>query len=57
MIFYKKYNFTSDLNKDIKQNPEWFHEVVGFCYHDGSIVILVQWYPKVRGVEEFKHEQ
>lgn len=39
MIFYKKYFDVDDLNKDIRNNPQWLHEVEG--YTDNSI--LVKW--------------
>lgn len=39
MIFYKKYFDVDDLNKDIRNNPQWLHEVQG--YTDNSI--LVKW--------------
>lgn len=39
MIFYKKYFYVKALNRDIRNNPQWLHEVQGYT---GNI-ILVKW--------------
>lgn len=39
MIFYKKYFDVDDLNRDIRNNPQWLHEVKGYTGNS----ILVKW--------------
>lgn len=39
MIFYKKYFYVKVLNRDIRNNPQWLHEVQGYTDN----IILVKW--------------
>lgn len=53
MIFVKEYWSTYELNKDIRNNPNWLFEVVGYAIGERRECTLVKW--SGLATKEFKH--